>query len=94
MGGNLTQLLDRVAIAIRDRNLFRGYFNAATALGRLTAFCIAAAAPVLLAGYSLWQPELIGEFARNPAGARALGIALGLEVVGCCWLFYLLRVDY
>src|SRR5262249_8872282 len=40
MGGNLTVLLDRVATAIRDRNLFRGYFRAATALGRVTAFVV------------------------------------------------------
>lgn len=94
MGGNLTQLLDRVATAIRDRNLFRGYFQAATALGRLTAFIVAAAAPLLFVGYALWQPELMGDFARNPSGARALGVALGLEVIGCTWLFYLLRVEY
>ena len=94
MGGNLTHLLDRVATAVRDRNLFRGYFQAATALGRLTAICIALAAPLLFVGYALWQPELVTQFAQSPSGMRALGLALGLEIVGCGWLYYVLRQDY
>ena len=35
VGGNLVSLLDRVATYTRDRNLFRGQFQAATALGRV-----------------------------------------------------------
>lgn len=94
MGGNLSLLLDKVAASVRDRNLYRGYFNASTALSRLTAFTIAAAAPLLFIGYSLWQPELMSNFVNDPSGARAIGLAAGLEVMGCLWLVYLLRTDY
>jgi tight adherence protein B len=94
MGGNLTLLLDRVATSVRDRNQFRGYFQAATALGRLTAICVALAAPVLFVGYAIWQPDLVSQFAQSPSGMRALSVALGLEVVGCGWLYYVLRQDY
>jgi tight adherence protein B len=94
MGGNLTMLLDRVATTTRDRNLFRGYFQAATALGRVTALFVASAAPLLFLGYALWQPEFVGRFFESNLGLRALSFALILEVVGAVWLFLLLRVEY
>jgi tight adherence protein B len=94
MGGNLTLLLDRVAATTRDRNLFRGYFQAATALGRITALFVASAAPVLFIGYALWQPEFVGRFFDSALGLRALVIALVLEVIGAFWLYLLLRVEY
>ena len=94
MGGNLTMLLDRVAATTRDRNLFRGYFQAATALGRITALFVGSAAPVLFIGYALWQPEFVSRFFASAGGLRALGFALALEIVGAIWLFLLLRVDY
>jgi len=94
MGGNLTVLLDRVAATTRDRNQFRGYFQAATALGRITALFVGSAAPVLFIGYALWQPDFVARFFASPGGLRALGFALILEIIGAFWLYWLLRVDY
>jgi tight adherence protein B len=94
VGGNLTHLLDRVATSTRDRNTFRGYVRAATALSRITGFAIAAAAPLLFFGYLFWQPNFIATFTQSQAGMRALWIALGLELIGAAWMYYLLRIDY
>jgi tight adherence protein B len=93
-GGNLPFLLDRWAASTRDRNQFRGYFRAATALGRVTAFALAAAGPALLISYWVWQPDYIARFARSTGGGIALAIAAGLEVVGCLWMYMLVRSDY
>jgi tight adherence protein B len=93
-GGNLPFLLDRWAASTRDRNQFRGYFRAATALGRITAVALAGAGPALLIGYWVWQPDYIGRFARSAGGGVALAIAAGLEVVGCLWMYLLVRSDY
>ncbi len=94
VGGNLSLLLDRVAAHTRDRNLFRGQFQAATALGRATGLFISAAAPVLLLVYGVLQPEYLIKFAQSPGGFIALTIAGLLQIVGALWIFYLLRVDY
>jgi len=94
VGGNLALLLDRVASHTRDRNLFRGQFQAATALGRATGLFISAASPVLLLVYGVLQPDYLIKFAQNPSGLLALCVAGGLQVVGALWIFYLLRVDY
>src|SRR5262249_41891809 len=55
VGGNIAQLLERVATAARDRSQFRGYFRAATALARITGFAIALVPIALLIGYAFWQ---------------------------------------
>jgi tight adherence protein B len=94
VGGNLALLLDRVAAHTRDRNLFRGQFQAATALGRATGIFISAASPVLLLVYGVLQPNYLIKFAQNPSGLMALGVAALLQIVGALWIFYLLRVDY
>jgi tight adherence protein B len=93
-GGNLSQLLDRVAATVRDRNLFRGQFKAATALGRTTAVFICAAMPVLLLVYATLQPEVLMRFLSHPAGLTAFAVACTLQVIGIVWIWYLQRVDY
>jgi tight adherence protein B len=94
MGGNLPGLLDRLAASVRDRNQFRGYFRAATALGRITGVALACIAPVIFIGYLFWQPEYITRFASSPAGMNALAAALMLEIIGILWLWFLLQIDY
>jgi tight adherence protein B len=94
VGGNLGLLLDRVAAATRDRNQFRGQFQASTALGRATGFFISLAAPVLLLIYVVLQPDYLIKFAQSPTGLAALAIAGVLQIIGALWIFYLLRVDY
>jgi tight adherence protein B len=93
-GGNLALLLDRLAASTRDRIQFLGYFWAATALGRAAGIFLAAAVPLVVIAYAVWQPEHIGDLFRSVAGLRLLAIALVLELIGIIWFFYLLRVDY
>ncbi|MGF1577962.1 MAG: type II secretion system F family protein [Gemmataceae bacterium] len=91
IGGNLTLLLDRVAISTRDRDQFRGQVRAATALSRVTAFAVALGAPLIFIGYAIWQPEFIERFTESASGNRALSAAILLEIIGICWLAVLLR---
>jgi tight adherence protein B len=93
-GGNLPFLLDRWAATTRDRNQFRGYFRAATALATITAIALAAAPPLLLVGYWLLQPDYLFSFIRSSTGVLTLSIAGVLEVIGSAWVYYLARVDY
>ncbi len=94
IGGNLALLLDRVANSTRDRNLFRGYFRASTALSRITGFVIAAAPPILFIGFWMWRPDFASAFTRTAGGVRLMTVAAVLELVGVVWLFSLLRNNY
>lgn len=93
-GGNLAQLLDRVAVGARDRNHFRGHVRTATALSRITALFIAAAVPLLLMYYLFFQYDFAGEFFNSQTGILVVLVALALEIVGGVWFYFLLRVDY
>jgi tight adherence protein B len=92
-GGNLPQLLDRLAANTRDWNEYRGHFRSATALSRLTGITLALVPPLLFIGYLIWQPDYILKFIALPAGMMALSIAFMLEVVGVLWLWALLRKE-
>ena len=89
-GGNLPALLDRLAAAIRDRNQFRGYFRAVTSLSRATSLFVAAAAPVAVILYLIFQPVLFMNFLDTTRGQITLAVAVVLEIVGLIWIFWLL----
>jgi tight adherence protein B len=90
-GGNMPALLDRLAASMRDRNQFRGYFRAVTALGRATAIFLALAGPFGVLLYLVFQPELFARFLDAPEGRQITLVAAVLEVIGLVWLFFLLR---
>jgi tight adherence protein B len=94
MGGNLAQLLDRLAATTRDRNHFRGYFRTATALSRITAIFIGLMSPGLLLYYALFPPEHVRGFFESSSGWTALTMAGLLQIIGIVWLYRLLRIDY
>jgi tight adherence protein B len=94
VGGNLVLLLDRVASSTRDRNQFRGYVRAATALSRITGLFVAGAAPVLFLAFAIWRPDFLARLTQTEGCLRALTVAACLEIVGAVWMYLLLRFDY
>lgn len=93
-GGNLPLMLDRLAAGARDRNQFRGQFWAATAQGRITAVALAAAAPLMVLGYLILQPDHVQAFMNSPRGWTILAVCGLLELIGVVWVYQVLKVDY
>jgi tight adherence protein B len=93
-GGNLVLMLERLADSVRDRNLYRGQFFAATAQGRVVAIALGAAAPLILIVYLLSEPEHVQAFLASTRGWTVLLGCAVLEVIGIIWLWRLLRVNY
>jgi tight adherence protein B len=93
-GGNLALLLDRLAASVRDRNQFRGQFRAATAQARVVATAMAAAVPLFLLAYALFEPEHIGTFFTSANGWTVVTVCVILEIIGVVWVWRLFRVDY
>jgi len=92
-GGQLPQLLDRLAGGVRDRVQFQGHFRAATAMGRISAIALGAAVPCIFLWYVLFQPETVQIFLDSPGGISMLATAFTLEAVGILWLYRLLKSD-
>jgi tight adherence protein B len=93
-GGNLALLLDRLAESVRERNLFRGRFAAATAQGRAVAIILAAFGPLLLLGYAIWEPDHVRAFFDHTTGWMILLGCLAMEAIGAVWMWNLLKVEY
>ena len=92
-GGDLAAVFDRLAAVARDAAAARAQARAATALGRASAALVASAMPALLLYYVLAQPKFLGDFWTNPAGQRAVGLAVVLELVGVVCVWRLLKND-
>ena len=90
-GGHLPVMLDKLAVSIRDRNQYRGYFRSVTALSRLAALFLAFAAPFAALMYVLFQRPMFERFIAVREGQTMLTIAIVLEVCGVIWLAMLNR---
>jgi tight adherence protein B len=93
VGGDLAEVLDRVAETIREREQVRRQVKALSAEGRLSAYVLLAL-PVLIAGFlGMTNPEYIGELAHG-GGLILAAIGVVLMVIGAAWLKKLCRLVY
>jgi tight adherence protein B len=81
-GGNLAEILDKLAYIIRERFKLRGRIRAVSAHGRMTATalsCIPIAVAVLM---FFTNPDYVKFFFTDDIGNIMLGVAVGLQLVG------------
>ena len=93
-GGNMAMLLDRLAASVRDRNQFRGQFRAITAQSRIVSTVMAAAVPLFLLAYVLFEPEHVEVFFRSNSGWLLLVGCVVLEIIGVFWVWRLFKIEY
>jgi tight adherence protein B len=81
-GGNLAEILDKLAYVIRERFKLRGRIRAVSAHGRMTATslsCIPIAVAVLM---FYTNPDYVKFFFTDEVGNIMLGVGIGLQVIG------------
>ena len=81
-GGNLAEILDKLAYVIRERFKLRGRIRAVSAHGRMTATalsCIPIAVAVLM---FYTNPDYVKFFFTDDVGNIMMGVAIGLQMVG------------
>src|SRR4029077_264290 len=81
-GGNLAEILDKLAYVIRERFKLRGRIRAVSAHGRMTATALSAipAAVAVLMFYT--NPDYVKFFFKDEVGNIMLGSAIGLQLIG------------
>jgi tight adherence protein B len=77
-GGNMAEILDRVAEGVRERAELRRELNALTAQARLSRVVVTALPPGLLVVIELINPHYIGPLFTTTGGNIMLAIAIGL----------------
>lgn len=93
-GGNLSLMLERLAANARDRLDFHRQFRAATSGARYATILMLVAFVAVCGVFFLNDNDYSRKFLQQPEGAAAVGVALGLMVVGTWWIQRILRVDY
>ncbi len=94
VGGELTEVLDRVGETIRERDRLRRQIKTLSAEGRLSAVFLVAL-PILLFLYlELSHPDYAGELTGSPVGWLLLGIGMSLLAIGGLWMRKLVRVVF
>ena len=81
-GGNLAELLDKLATLIRERFKLRGKIKAISAHGRITASTLSAI-PIAVAFLMFYtNREYVEFFIKDPAGNQMAGVAIFFQLVG------------
>jgi tight adherence protein B len=81
-GGNLAEILDKLASLIRERFKLRGKIRAISAHGRMTGMALTSI-PLAVAALMFYvNPSYIGFFIENETGNIMAAAAAGLQVLG------------
>lgn len=81
-GGNLAEILDKLAYVIRERFKLRGRIRAVSAHGRMTATSLSCI-PIVVAILMFYtNPEYVKFFFTDDVGNIMLGCAVALQLIG------------
>jgi tight adherence protein B len=89
-GGNLTELLERLATLVRDRIRIRGHIKALTAEGRLQAIILLLLPPAMFLAMLGIYPEYAKELLDHPWMIVAMGASMA---VGAAWIHRIVNFD-
>ncbi|HEY4365541.1 MAG TPA: type II secretion system F family protein [Bryobacteraceae bacterium] len=81
-GGNLAEILDKLAYVIRERFKLRGRIRAVSAHGKMTATALSSI-PIAVAVLMFYtNPSYVEFFFKDDVGNMMLGGAVGLQLIG------------
>ena len=93
VGGNLAELLTKVAETIREREYLERQVLALSAEGRLSVWILGALPPGFLCYLMLANPTYLKPLYTESLGIAMLFVMAGLEIVGVFWMKKLVKVD-
>jgi tight adherence protein B len=92
-GGNLVEIIEKIAETIRARYRFYGKLRTLTAEGRMSSY-ILAALPILTAIFiAFTNPEYTRLLITDPIGHMAVAYAAVTWLVGLLWMRSMMKVD-
>jgi tight adherence protein B len=81
-GGNLTEILEKIANLIRERFKLRNQIKALTAEGRLSGWVLMGLPPALALAILKLNPDYIKLLVTHPLGKMMTMVALTFQVLG------------
>ena len=93
VGGNLSELLLKVAATMRERDYLRRQVRTLSAEGKMSAWILGALPPGMLAYMLMTNPRYVSPMFQSALGWLMLGAALVLMGVGAFWMTRVVKVD-
>jgi tight adherence protein B len=91
-GGNLAEILEKVAHIIRERFRLRRQIRVHTAQGRLTGWILAVMPIILGLAFYVINPERMSILWERPLGIKLMWAAAGMEMIGALIIRSIIRV--
>jgi tight adherence protein B len=93
-GGNLAELLDKLAALVRERFKVRRQVRVLSAHGRISGWTLACLPPVLAVVLFLIAPTQIRVLIDDPLGRMLTAFAAGLQLVGVVAIRRIVNVEF
>jgi len=81
-GGNLAEVLEKIADVIRDRFRILAEIHTFTSVGRLSGLILALLPPGLALAITAMNPGYMRILLEHPAGSTVISVVVVLQVVG------------
>lgn len=94
MGGNLSEVLDKLSAVIRDRFKVKRQVRAVSAHGRITGVVLGFLPPAVAAVLFVLSPEHIRLLVDDPLGVRMVIAGVVLQVIGVLIIRRIVDVEY
>jgi tight adherence protein B len=92
-GGNLAEILDKLASTIRDRFTIRRQLRVYTAQGRLSGYTLAALPFVVGSLIYLIEPAYVMVLFTVTLGRLLLAAGLTLQIIGYFWIRKIVNIE-
>lgn len=93
VGGNLAEVLDKIAYVVRERFQIRRQLRTYTAQGRLSGYVLGGLPIVIGFAMYLLNPDYMGTLFREPVGHLMLGGAAVMQVCGYLWIRKIVNIE-
>jgi tight adherence protein B len=93
-GGNMAEILDRIASVLRQRQRFQRRVRTLTAEGRVSAWILVLMPFVLALILTVIAPDYLPMLFSHPVGLRLIGAALLIMAFGIWWIRRIVRVRF
>lgn len=92
-GGNLAEILEKIANTLRARFVLRRQLRVYTAQGRLTGMVLMALPAILALGMYALDPDYMSVLVDETIGLIMIGAAAVLQVIGLFWIRKIINID-
>jgi len=93
VGGNMSEILTKIAAVVRSRFRFQRRVRTLSAEGRLSAWILALVPFVLAAGLWFTSPDYLPNLVKDPLGRQLVVTAFFSLMIGLIWIRRIIRIE-